>query len=177
MGFKEVLKRKLWSPWVAGAMMGVSSAACIALVQINLGSSGGFKHIVSIFLASFNFELADTLYFSYIKPPEVSPQMIQYIGMLLGAIVASIPSGDFKWRLLPDKVWSEQFGTSIWKRWAIVFLGGFLLEFGAALAGGCPAGLGIAGILQLSPAGLVFIIGVFAAGIAMTKLLFGRNYR
>lgn len=55
------------------------------------------------------------------------------------------------------------------------FIGGFLLLFGARLAGGCTSGHVISGISQLSISGLVFGAGVFASGIVTAKLLKRRS--
>ena len=63
---------------------------------------------------------------------------------------------------------SEKSGGS---RLLHAFVGGFLLLFGARLAGGCTSGHVISGILQLSLSGLVFGAGVFASGIFTAKLL------
>lgn len=57
------------------------------------------------------------------------------------------------------------------RRYLNAFLGGFLLLFGARLAGGCTSGHVISGISQLSLSGLVFGAGVFATGITTAKLL------
>jgi uncharacterized protein len=57
------------------------------------------------------------------------------------------------------------------KRYTEAFLAGFLLLFGARLAGGCTSGLIISGMTQLSLAGFVFAAGVFATGIGTAKLM------
>lgn len=57
------------------------------------------------------------------------------------------------------------------KRLTEAFLAGFLLLFGARLAGGCTSGLIISGMTQLSIAGFVFAAGVFATGIGTAKLM------
>lgn len=61
------------------------------------------------------------------------------------------------------------------RRYLNAFLGGFLLLFGARLAGGCTSGHVISGISQLSLSGLIFGAGVFATGITTAKLLARRN--
>lgn len=56
-------------------------------------------------------------------------------------------------------------------RYTEAFLAGFLIVFGARLAGGCTSGLIISGMTQLSMAGFVFAAGVFATGIGTAKLM------
>lgn len=57
------------------------------------------------------------------------------------------------------------------RRYTEAFLAGFLILFGARLAGGCTSGLIISGMQQLSIAGFVFAAGVFATGIGTAKFM------
>jgi uncharacterized membrane protein YedE/YeeE len=57
------------------------------------------------------------------------------------------------------------------RRYTEAFLAGFLILFGARLAGGCTSGLIISGMQQLSIAGFVFAGGVFATGIGTAKFM------
>jgi hypothetical protein len=85
-------------------------------------------------------------------------------------------SKDFKFRMMPDQQWTKVFGPSKLKRWTLIFIGGIIIEYSAGIAGGCTSGLAISGTMQLSPAGLIFIVGLFVSGIIMTKILYGREY-
>lgn len=49
-------------------------------------------------------------------------------------------------------------------------LGGFLLLYGARMAGGCTSGHMMSGIMQSSVGGFVFALSVFAVGIIWTFL-------
>ena len=51
------------------------------------------------------------------------------------------------------------------------FLGGFLVLFGARMAGGCTTGHVLSGMAQLSIAGFLFAAAVFAGGIPTALLL------
>lgn len=51
------------------------------------------------------------------------------------------------------------------------FLGGFLLLFGARLAGGCTSGHVITGFTQMATASFIFAAAVFAAGIPTAMML------
>ena len=54
------------------------------------------------------------------------------------------------------------------------FAGGFLILFGARLAGGCTSGHVLSGVSQLAISGMVFAAGVFASGIVVARSLYGR---
>lgn len=176
MSFNEIMKKKVWSPWVAGALLGITATASYAIADKTIGSSGGIESLVSIIGHALNLNWANSMYFKYQMPPLISFQIILFIGMLLGSFTASKWSKDFKLRMVPDRQWSETFGPSKVKRWLMIFVGGVIIEYAAGIAGGCTSGLAISGTMQLSPAGLIFIIGLFVSGIITTKVLYGRNY-
>jgi uncharacterized protein len=176
MSFNEKMKEKVWSPWAAGVLLGLTAVASYVLVDKTIGSSGGIESIDSILLKIFHSNLANSMYFKFQMPPVLSFQIILFIGMLIGAFVSSKWSKDFKLRLMPDQQWTQNFGPSKLKRWILIFIGGILIEYSAGIAGGCTSGLAISGTMQLSPAGLIFIVGLFISGIITTKLLYGRDY-
>ena len=70
------------------------------------------------------------------------------------------------------EMWQKNFGASQAKRYASSFLGGFLLLFGARLAGGCTSGHMISGISQLAVSSFIFGIATFGAAILMAKFLY-----
>ena len=49
--------------------------------------------------------------------------------------------------------------------------GGFLIAFGARLAGGCTSGHIISGITQLAVSGLLFGAAVFGSGMLTARIL------
>ncbi|BAD41281.1 YeeE/YedE thiosulfate transporter family protein [Symbiobacterium thermophilum] len=58
----------------------------------------------------------------------------------------------------------------------LAFVGGFLVLFGARMAGGCTTGHVLSGMSQLSVSGFLFAAAVFAGGIP-TALLLKRRWR
>lgn len=176
MSFNNPLKKKVWSPWAAGALLGITATASYALAHQTIGSSGGIESLDSILSHGLNLSWANSMYFKFIMPPVVAFQIILFVGMILGAFTASKLADDFKFRMMPDRQWREKFGPSKVKRWAMIFLGGVIIEYASGIAGGCTSGLAISGTMQLSPAGLLFIVGLFASGIITTKILYGRDY-
>lgn len=176
MSFNELMKRKTWSPWASGALLGIIATGSYAIADKTIGSSGGIESLDSIIGNALNLGWAKLMYFKFQMPPVVSFQVILFIGMLLGSFTASKWSKDFKLRMLPDRQWSEIFGPSKVKRWLMIFIGGIIIEYAAGIAGGCTSGLAISGTMQLSPAGLIFIVGLFVSGIITTKILYGRRY-
>lgn len=95
------------------------------------------------------------------------PETMIAAGLVLGGLLASRLG---RQRACPaERVHaSEKSGR---RRLVHAFIGGFLLLFGARLAGGCTSGHVISGLMQLSLSGLVFAAGVFASGIVTARLL------
>ncbi len=175
MGLIDIMRKKSWSPYAAGAFLGVIATLTLWVSNQLLGGSGTFETIDSSILAAAHSSWAQQMYFKYIAPAGLNWQLFLIIGVVLGAFVSSKSSGDFHIETAPPQ-WIETFGSNRWVRWISVFLAGAILEYGAGIAGGCTSGLAISQSLQLAPAGFLFIGGMFASGVVTTKLLYGRKF-
>lgn len=172
---KGILRRQRWPAWVCGAIVGAMAAITTVWAGKIMGTSGAFENLASMCVSFFNLGIAET-YFTRVRPPVVTYQVMQAVGILLGAFISALLSGSFRARMLPDREWVEQYGTGRMTRWGTLFIGCVLLEVGAGMAGGCTSGLGISGTMFLSPAGPLFIAGVFASGTVTVKLIYGGRY-
>lgn len=85
----------------------------------------------------------------------------------------SVPFGAFVAFMLFSKEKKFDFSFSF-KEALGALLGGFLLLYGARMAGGCTSGHMMSGIMQSSVSGLVFAISVFAVGITWVLLRRGK---
>lgn len=108
------------------------------------------------------------------KKVKVDWQMLLVLGVLVGAFAASKVDGSFRKESVPP-IWKERFGSGVGVRAAGAFLGGVVAMFGARLAGGCPSGHGLSGLMQLSISGFVAMAGYFGAGILVARMLYGRG--
>lgn len=93
--------------------------------------------------------------------------------MMLGAMVSSIlrggvPRGE---RMVPA-IWRANYGGNVLKRWLIAFAGGFVVLYGARLAGGCTSGHMMSGMMQTSISGYVFALGAFLAAVPTALYMF-----
>lgn len=94
------------------------------------------------------------------------------LGMAAGGFVAG-RTGRVPLRDVPA-LWERRFGGSPGARYLASFLGGFLILFGARLAGGCTLGLFISGSTQLAVSGLYFGVVIFAVAMVTARLVYGR---
>ncbi len=168
-----VLSRRAWSPYAAGAGLGLIAAVSLAFFGQRLGASGAYQGLAAYAGRAL---LPRSVYFTRIVEAQVGWQAYVVIGVLLGALLSSLASGDFRIRVVPDAGWREAFGPRPAVRWALAFLGAFLVEVGASIAGGCTSGLAVSGGVVLAPGAFVFMAGMFAAGIP-TAVLVARRAR
>ena len=99
-------------------------------------------------------------------------QLLFVIGISAGAFIASVMTGTFKVQAVPD-MWRDRFGAGAARRALFAFVGGVIAIFGARMAGGCPSGHGLSGVMQLAPGSIVALVFFFAGGIISAGVLYG----
>lgn len=173
------LRKDLWSPEVAGIGLGLVYVFSLWFANRSPGASGTFFNAAAVIGKSLTASDPTNQFFVSIFPPlteGLSWQFWMLAGIFLGALVSVLLSGNFKWTWMPVEQWKDIYGPQIWKRWAIAFAGGILLQIGAGIAGGCTSGLALAGGVQLSPAAFLFIPGVFIVGSVVQWLVYRKQY-
>lgn len=70
------------------------------------------------------------------------------------------------------QAWQKRFGPNRRRRYAATFVGGFLILFGARLAGGCTLGLFLSGSTQLAISGLYFGVVIFIVAMLTARLVY-----
>ncbi len=95
------------------------------------------------------------------------------IAMMVGAFLSSMAKGgvDRSERSTPA-IWRANFGDTPMKRYAVAFIGGFVVLYGARLAGGCTSGHMMSGLMQTSLSGYIFTLGAFAAAIPVALFMY-----
>ncbi len=98
--------------------------------------------------------IGDTVYMKEIAKSGLW-ELYFLLGALIGSFFTSVIWKDFKIRMIHER-WEKAKGNSVSKRIFWAFVGGFLLLFGARLAGGCTSGHILSGGMQLALSSLVF---------------------
>jgi hypothetical protein len=98
------------------------------------------------------------------------------LAMALGAFLSARLRGgiDAAERAAPE-IWRANFGDTPVMRYAVAFLGGFIVLYGARLAGGCTSGHMMSGMMQTALSGYIFAAGAFAAAIPTAMLMYKRG--
>jgi uncharacterized membrane protein YedE/YeeE len=166
-----------WSPYIAGALVGVLAVVSVYATTSVLGKSS-YLGASTTFVRAAGYIVQALLpdsgsakeYFSMTRIT-VDWQFMLVIGICIGAFISSLTDRSFKLESVPP-VWSRRFGKSISVRAIGAFLGGVLAMFGARLADGCPSGHGLSGIMQLSVSGFAALCLFFAAGCIVAHSIY-----
>ena len=163
--------------YILGALLGILAivsavATTYLLGRTNfLGTTTTLVRMAGFIERLFSPEsVAYSTYYSNIGI-RVDWQFMLVIGIAIGSFISAIVTGTFKIELVPP-VWKERFGSSAAKRAIFAFFGGILAIFGARLAGGCPSGHGLSGLMQLSVSGFVAMFFFFVVGILVARIIY-----
>ena len=160
-----------WSPYAAGAGIGVLSLLTLFFSGHPLGCSTSFARTAGMIEKLFRGrEVEEKLFYREI-PPVVDWQWTLVVGMVLGAFLSALLSGDFRLQWVPPR-WEAAFGGDRLTRIVAAVAGGILLGFGSRWAGGCTSGHGISGTMQLALSSWVSACCFFVGGIVTALLIF-----
>ncbi len=154
---------------VSGISLAVLNAIVFLKFTTNrpIGASTSYPYLADLILGATH-----NSYFHKIATPG-RWEVIFLLGAVIAAFVGSVLKKDFKLKLIYSN-WAKYKGNSSLKRIIWAFVGGFILIFGARLAGGCTSGHIISGGMQLAISSFVFAIFVFV-GLIITGKLFYRD--
>lgn len=156
------LRDKTWSPYAAGALLGIIVAFSEVVFGRPLSASGAFDKLAAYVGRAL---FSSSQYYGHVMSPGITWQVWLVCGVLVGAFASSKLSGEARARWLPDTQWIPRFGSSRMRRMVLAFSGAALVQIGAGIAGGCTSGLAISGGAALAPAAFLFMAGMFAGGI------------
>jgi uncharacterized membrane protein YedE/YeeE len=184
---KETMLELLSRPWpwyVAGPLLGLFAPLLLLLGNKLFGISSNLRHACAAVLPG------DIAYFRYDWRGEGGWNLVFALGILVGgflagwvfanpesvaiaaqtrADLAALGIRDFG-GFVPADLFSWSALLSV-RGLLIIVLGGFLVGFGTAYAGGCTSGHGISGVADLQPASFLALVAFFVGGILGTFVL------
>lgn len=131
----KTMEKGQWNPYVAGALAGLVSIFSVWAAGKYLGASTTFVHSAAMIENAFAPERVASLDYFIKYGPKIDWQWMFVIGILFGALTASLSAGTFKLQAVPD-MWKSRFGSAIGTRALFAFTGGAVAMFGARLANG-----------------------------------------
>lgn len=171
---------KSWNPYIAGALVGALAVFSVVLTTKfigkpkYLGASTTFVRVAGLIEKTFAAKHVEENEYYKSKKVKIDWQVMLLVGIFFGALASSLIDGSFKSEKLPP-MWKDRFGDSCMKRAVVSFIGGLVSVFGVRLAGGCPTGHGLSGMMQLSASGFVAMAIFIIAGVVVANLLYGRR--
>jgi hypothetical protein len=172
-GLVAALRAPSWSPFAAGALLGLVVAVSQVRYARPVAVAGAFDKLAAY---PGRWLFPGSQYYAHIMQPGIVWPVWVVLGIFIGAYASAKLSGSWSKRWLPETQWQARFGAARITRLMIAFLGAVLVQVGAGIAGGCTSGLAISGGALLAPAAFLFMGGMFAAGIP-TALLWYRKRR
>jgi len=181
--FLTTALREPWPWYVAGPLIGLIVPVLLLLGNRPFGISSNLRHLCAIAAPG------TTSYLHYDWRSVGGWNLAFLAGVTAaGALVAAL-SGDVHVDIapatrdalaalgvtdtsgwLPASLYSWDALTS-WRGLVLIVLGGFMVGFGTAWAGGCTSGHGITGLAAMELPSLVAVCGFFAGGLIGTHLL------
>jgi len=173
-----------WPWYVAGPAIGLFVPALLIVGNRLFGVSSNLRHMCSAVLPG------KLEYFRYDWKRTGLWNLVFITGVLVGGFLA------WQWAGSPNIGISEQTRLALtklgihdfsglaprevfaWpalltlKGFVCIIVGGFLVGFGTAYAGGCTSGHAISGLADLQLPSLIAVVGFFAGGLIATHLLF-----
>ncbi|MDC7786946.1 YeeE/YedE thiosulfate transporter family protein [Rhodoplanes sp. TEM] len=169
------LTDRAWSPYVAGVLIGLLQIPAFLLIDTALGASSSFVTVGGTIAGWIDPSI---LTIDYVAKHVTATaknwwQVALVVGVAIGAFLSALLSGSLRRSVSP--IWARALGTSSRSvRYAVAFVAGFLMLFGARLADGCTSGHGLSGVAQLGVGSTVAVAAMFVGGIATAMLLMRR---
>jgi uncharacterized protein len=153
----------------AGIALAILDAVVMATAVADrpIGASTSYPYVGDLV-----FNNTHSIYFAKVKGAG-HWEAIFLGGAFVSGFILSLFRKDFKLTLM-HKNWLKYKGNNTFGRIAWAFTGGFILIFGARMAGGCTSGHILSGGMQLAVSSLVFAIFAFT-GLLITGKLFYRK--
>jgi hypothetical protein len=169
------LRRKAWSPYVAGVVIGLLQVPAFLLIETALGASSSYVTVGGLLASAVDPAATQIDYIARHVAATAKNwwQVALVIGIALGAFVSMKISGAKRQAISP--VWSRALGTaSPAARYAVAFGAGFVMLVGARIADGCTSGHGLSGVAQLAVSSTIAVAAMFVGGIATAFLVLRR---
>lgn len=154
------------NPYVAGTLLGIVLFLSIFITGGGLGASAAMSRVQTGVLDLLAPAHVDRVaYFAEMAGGARSPWAHYAIYMLLGTVLGGFASGLVNRRLKLETRKGPR--VSVHARWALAFLGGAIMGYGARLARGCTSGQALSGGAVLSVGSWAFALAIFASAYAV----------
>ena len=152
-----------WSPYLAGALLGVVLFLAFFLTGSGLGGSGGFLRLIAWVLHTVApSSVEHNAYWAGVTTGPGSLLNHRLVWGAVGVVLGGLLSGWLGGRLKIEVLKGPSIDMKL--RLAAALLGGFLEGYAARLARGCTSGQALSGGAVLSAGSWAFMFAVFGGG-------------
>lgn len=159
--------------WIGGIAMSLLFYFTFSSWGANrpIGASTGMSYLANML---FNLKAEDYKYAAMIEQGGAW-EAVMLIGAFFGGLFMSIfVTKTFHISFIPT-LWIKRKNNSIKSRMIWSFIAGFLLMFGARLAGGCNAGHILSGGSQTALSGVIFAVVALGTGMITGRFFYKRR--
>jgi hypothetical protein len=154
------------NPYLGGALLGVVLFLAFFITGNGLGASGALSRVQTALLDACAPGAVDrTGYFAEMGGGRLDaldhPGVIMFAGTFLGGMLSGLLTRRFRVETRKGP------HLSTGARWALAFLGGLIMAYGARLARGCTSGQALSGGAVLSAGSFAFMFAVFGGAYAL----------
>ena len=155
------------------------SGIALALLNVIIFSTATFGRPIGAstaypYLADLLAGVSTNDYFTKIQKSG-SWELLFLTGAFGAGLIISLLKKEFKIIFIHSN-WKKFKGDSTIKRMVWAFIGGFILIFGARMAGGCTSGHIVSGGMQFAISSLVFAVFVFMGLLLAGKIFYRQNH-
>lgn len=160
--------RAYWSPYVAGAALGLIVAATYLVMGYGPGASGAFAHLAARVEGAMapGRAAANPFVAGYLESGRLWTQwiVVEVIGIALGGLLGAWSAGRFAWRFEAG----PRVGRG--RRVLFAFVGGATVGLASRIAQGCTSGLALSGGAVFAPGAWAFTAAFMAGGFVTAAL-------
>lgn len=157
-------------PYLGGTLLGIVLFLAFFITGNGLGSSGGVNRIVVFIEDLVAPEHIDrTAYLLKMAGGGVNPLDDWIVFVTVGAIIGGFLSGWWHGRLKIET--NKGPRITVRQRWALAFVGGAIMGYGARLARGCTSGQALSGGATLAAGSWAVMFAIFGGAYALAYFL------
>lgn len=172
--------KPVWSPYLAGMLAGLLAifSVVVSVKMLGkpkyLGASTSFVRVAGMVEGQVNKSgVKDNAYYTKTKV-KVDWQLMFLVGIFFGSLLSAAAGKTFNVEQVPP-IWKERFGASAIKRAVFAFIGGLIAIMGVRMAGGCPSGHGLSGMMQLSLSGIIALFAFMISGFVTAAIVYKKR--